>query len=110
MRSEDIAGAGHGTLNSYVIGFGLAIVLTVIPFAFVMTRALPHGIVIPLIIVFAVVQIIVHLVFFLHMNGSSEQQWNALAFAYTIIVLGILVGASIWIMYHLDFRMMVGLQ
>jgi cytochrome o ubiquinol oxidase subunit IV len=100
----------HGTTRSYITGFILSIVLTAIPFILVMTGALPVVALIPIILVFAVVQILVHLVYFLHLNRSSEQSWNLTAFAYTIIVLVILVGASVWIMYHLDFNMMVGLQ
>ncbi|WP_455382834.1 cytochrome o ubiquinol oxidase subunit IV [Salinispira pacifica] len=110
MSNERTAGAAHGGLRSYVIGFSLAIVLTVIPFVLVMTGALPKTATIVIILAFAVVQILVHLVYFLHLNASSEQHWNFLAAVYTLIVLIILVGASIWIMYHLNYNMMVNPQ
>ena len=104
---QQIAGASHGTRTSYTIGFLLSIVLTAIPFALVMTSAMSQTALIATVVGFAVVQIIVHLVFFLHLNGKSEQRWNAVAFAYTIILLAIVVGGSIWIMYHLNANMMV---
>jgi len=107
MSNEHVAGASHGSRRSYVTGFLLAIVLTVIPFAVVMTSAMPHTAIVITIVAFAVVQIVVHLVFFLHMNGSSEQRWNVVAFAYTILILAIVVGGSVWIMYHLNYNMMV---
>ncbi len=106
MSTEHAAGASHGSQRSYIVGFLLAIVLTVIPFALVMTQAMPRSAIIITIVAFAVVQIVVHLVFFLHMNGSSEQRWNLVAFAYTVVILAILVGASVWIMYHLNYNMM----
>ncbi len=103
---QHFAGAAHGTWKTYSLGFVLSIVLTVIPFVLVMTSAMSRNAIIATILIFAVVQIIVHLVFFLHLNGSSEQRWNVIAFAYTVLVLAILVGASVWIMYHLDYNMM----
>jgi cytochrome o ubiquinol oxidase subunit IV len=106
MKEVNVAGAGHGTVRSYSIGFGLSIVLTAIPFALVLTGRLPHAVIIPTILLFAVVQIFVHLVFFLHLDTSSERRWNLTAFIYTLIVLVILVGASVWIMFHLDTNMM----
>lgn len=110
MSSERTAGASRGSIKTYSIGFALAIILTVIPFILVMTGALPKTAGIVVILVFAVVQILVHLVYFLHLNSSSEQHWNFLAAVYTLIVLVILVGASIWIMYHLNQNMMVDPQ
>lgn len=108
MKMDEIAGAGHASLRNYLFGLSFAIVLTVIPFVLVLTHAASPAVVIPVILVLAVIQIVVHLVFFLHMNRSSDQQWNRLAFAYTVIVFSILVGASIWIMYHLNYNMMIG--
>ena len=110
MSSERTAGASHGTRRTYLTGFLLAIILTVIPFILIMTGALPKTAAIIVILAFAVVQILVHLVYFLHLNASSEQHWNFLAAVYTLIVLIILVGASIWIMYHLNTNMMVDPQ
>lgn len=106
MIDKAIAGAGHGSYRSYALGFVLALVLTAVPFILVMGTALPAGAIIVVIGVCAVAQIGVHLVFFLHLNRSSEQRWNVVVLAYTIIILAILVGASVWIMYHLNYNMM----
>jgi cytochrome o ubiquinol oxidase operon protein cyoD len=48
----------------------------------------------------------VHLVFFLHMNRSSEQRWNIIAFAFTALIIAIVVGLSLWIMYNVHTNMM----
>ena len=106
VEIEDVP---HGTPKIYTIGFILSIVLTAIPFTLVMTGALPTGWLVATIVVLAVVQIIVHLVAFLHLNRSSGRGWNLTAFAYTLVVLIVLIGASIWIMFHLNYNMMQGM-
>jgi cytochrome o ubiquinol oxidase subunit IV len=104
------AGAAHGSVSSYLIGFVLSVVLTAIPFALVMTGAAPAGTLIAAIMVAGIVQIVVHLVFFLHMNRSSDQLWNNAAFVFAVIVVGILIAGSLWIMYHLNMNMMPGMM
>ncbi|MDE1938634.1 MAG: cytochrome o ubiquinol oxidase subunit IV [Alphaproteobacteria bacterium] len=102
--------ASHGSVRSYLTGFALSVVLTAIPFVLVMTHALPAQSVVPTIIGLGLVQIIVHLIYFLHMNGSSSQVWNNAAFVFTLVVVGILVCGSLWIMYHLNVNMMPGMM
>ena len=57
------------------------------------------------ILAFAVVQVFVHIVYFLHMDRSAEQRWNVLAFAFTILILVIVVAGSIWIMHNATTNM-----
>jgi len=102
--------AGHGSTTSYLIGFVLSVILTAIPFYLVMTHAMPAASLIPAVIGIGVVQILVHLVFFLHMNTSSGQLWNNAAFVFTLVILGILIVGSLWIMYHLNMNMMPGMM
>ncbi|MEG1028658.1 MAG: cytochrome o ubiquinol oxidase subunit IV [Brevundimonas sp.] len=96
----------HGSFKTYMIGFLLSVVLTAIPFWLVMTGALPAATTGLIITAFAVVQIIVHMVFFLHMNHKSEGGWNMLALIFTIVVVVIAVAGSVWVMYHLNVNMM----
>ncbi|MBX3580407.1 MAG: cytochrome o ubiquinol oxidase subunit IV [Rhizobiaceae bacterium] len=106
-------GAGHpeGTLGGYLTGFALAAVLTAIPFWLVMGEVFESRTVTALIIMaFAMVQIVVHMVFFLHMNPRSEGGWMLLALAFTVIVVVITLAGSIWVMYHLNSNMMPGLH
>ena len=53
------------------------------------------------------IQILVHLVCFLHMNTKSDEGWNMTAFIFTVIIIAILVVGSIWIMWNLNYNMMV---
>ncbi len=99
------AGASPGGGKSYAIGFLLSLVLTAIPFALVMTGALPRPIALASILAAGVLQILVHLVCFLHLNTRSEGGWNVLALGFTAVITVILVFGSIWIMQHLDHNM-----
>lgn len=99
-------GHDHGTHRSYIVGFILSAVLTAIPFALVMTGALPPAATGAAVIGFAVVQIVVQMIYFLHMNPRSEGGWNLLALVFTLIVLVIVISGSLWVMHHLQVNMM----
>ena len=104
---HDSHDAPHGSLKGYLIGFGLSVVLTAIPFWLVMSGARPGPAATGLIISgLAVIQIVVHIVFFLHMSPKSEGGWNMLAMAFTVIIVVIAVSGSVWIMHHLNTNMM----
>ncbi|GAW40983.1 Cytochrome bo(3) ubiquinol oxidase subunit 4 [Brevundimonas sp. SH203] len=96
----------HGSFKSYMIGFVLSVILTAIPFALVMTGVLPKQATALIVMAFAVVQIVVHMVYFLHMNSKSEGGWTMLALIFTIIVVVIALSGSLWVMYHLNTNMM----
>ena len=96
----------HGSFKTYMIGFLLSVVLTAIPFWLVMTGVLPPQTTGLIITAFAVVQIIVHMIVFLHMNHKSEGGWNMLALIFTIVIVVIAVAGSVWVMYHLNTNMM----
>ncbi|PTQ13293.1 cytochrome o ubiquinol oxidase subunit IV [Sphingomonas oleivorans] len=105
MQAHASGHGGHGSLRSYAIGFVLAVILTVLPFWAVMTGAVTGGSAVALVMGTAAVQMVVHLIFFLHVDGSSDR-WTLLSLLFTAIVLVILVGGSLWVMYHLDHNMM----
>lgn len=100
-------GEAHGSMRSYVTGFVLSVILTAIPFWLVMADVLGNSTLTAIVIMaFAVVQIVVHMVYFLHMNGQSEGGWNMLAVIFTIVVVVIVLSGSLWVMYHLNTNMM----
>ena len=99
--------ASHGTLSSYLIGFGLSVVLTAVPFWLVMTGTIADKQVTALIVlVLAAVQIVVHMVYFLHMNTRSENGWTMMALIFTVIMVVIALTGSLWVMHHLNVNMM----
>jgi cytochrome o ubiquinol oxidase operon protein cyoD len=100
--------AGHSTLKGYVTGFVLAVILTAIPFWLVMrgNDAAQSNTTALIILGFAVVQIVVHMIYFLHMNTKSEGGWTMLALIFTLVLVVITLSGSIWVMYHLNHNMM----
>jgi len=97
----------HGTRRAYLIGFGLSLLLTAIAFWLVMSGALPSKqATAAAIALLAIVQIVVHMVYFLHMNARVENGWSLLALIFTLILVVITLSGSLWVMYHLDSNMM----
>lgn len=102
--NESISG-NSPTLKRYLVGFALALVLTIIPFALVATGALPHTSTFIAIAVAAVAQILVHLRFFLHLGFSTTPRETLLALAFACVLIFIMIGGSLWIMFDLHQRM-----
>ncbi len=99
--------AVHGSMKDYVIGFVLSVILTAIPFWLVMNNVIKDSSTLGLVIIgFAAVQMVVHMVYFLHMNAKSEGGWNMLALIFTVIVIVITLAGSLWVMYHMNKNMM----
>jgi len=104
---HDAEHPNHGSLRGYLTGFVLAAILTIIPFWLVMGHAIPSPLVTTLIVLgLAVVQIVVHVIYFLHLDTRSESGWNMLAFIFTIVLVVIVLGASVWVMYNENANMM----
>ena len=97
----------HGSVKSYSIGFILSVILTAIPFWLVMGKVITDSSTTGFVILgFAAVQIVVHMIYFLHMNTKSEGGWSILALVFTVMVVVIMLTGSIWVMYHLNTNMM----
>lgn len=97
---------GHGSPTGYRVGSILSILLTAIPFWLVMSGAAAPGVTAAIIFAMAMVQIVVHVLCFLHLDTRSEGGWTLLAFLFTTIIVAITIGGSIWVMYHLNTNMM----
>ena len=100
------SGASRGSIKSYITGFILSIVLTGIAFALVMSGMFSDTAVLFGIFAAAVVQILVHLHYFLHLEAASAMRWNLLALLFTFLIMAIFVGGTLWVMYTLNYRMM----
>jgi cytochrome o ubiquinol oxidase operon protein cyoD len=100
----DGSGVAHG-VRSYVIGLILAVGLTAASFYFCFS-GLIYGPAIPAALVaLAVAQMGVHLVFFLHLTTGPDNTNNALALAFGVLIVMLVIGGSLWIMAHLDHNM-----
>ena len=99
--------AGRGTRADYVRGFAMASGLTAAAFALVMCHALGNTpLTVATVMGLAVAQVVVHMIFFLHMNSRSEGGWNLLALLFTLLLVLIVLSGSLWVMYHLNANMM----
>ena len=100
-------GAAHGSFKGYMIGFLLSVVLTAIPFWLVMDKVFADNkTTLVIVLAFAAVQIVVHMIYFLHLNTSSEGGWNMLALIFTMVLVVIALSGSLWVMYHMNVNMM----
>ncbi|HHA2975169.1 TPA: cytochrome o ubiquinol oxidase subunit IV [Stenotrophomonas maltophilia] len=106
VHDHAAGGESHGSVKSYLIGFVLAVVLTVIPFWMVMSGDFSRTVNGVVIAITAVLQMLVHLVFFLHLDRSSESRWNVNAAAFTVVVIGIIVVGTLWVMHNMNVHMM----
>ncbi|AFQ47176.1 cytochrome o ubiquinol oxidase subunit IV [Burkholderia cepacia] len=96
----------HGTTGGYLVGFMLSVLLTAASFGLVMGGVLAPKAAIIALAGLAFVQIVVHLVCFLHMNTSSSQRWNVMAFSYTVLTALILIVGTLWVMHNVSMNMM----
>ena len=98
---EDVASGIRG----YAIGLGLAALLTIVSF-WLPGNGLIWGPAIPAaLIVFAIAQMGVHLVFFLHLTTGPDNTNNAMALAFGCVIVTLVLGGSLWIMWHLNHNM-----
>src|SRR4051812_20401425 len=95
----------HNSIKGYMVGFVLSIVLTAIPFGLVMFPGFPRETIVAAVLLMAIVQVVVHVYFFLHLDASIEERWNVAAFVFTMLITFILVSGSVWIMYHANANM-----
>lgn len=95
------------TLNRYILGFGISLIITLGVFALVSWHIdlghefPPHELLYPLLAVAAIIQLLVQVIFFLHIGDEKGPRWNLLAFSFAGVVVVILVGGTLWIMTNL---------
>jgi cytochrome o ubiquinol oxidase operon protein cyoD len=99
-------GQEHGSRAGYVAGYLAAALLTVAAFAAAQSSLLTPASVTAAITVLAIGQMLVHLIFFLHISTTPNQRTNILALMVTLLVILLIVAGSLWIMSHLRSNMM----
>lgn len=90
--------------TSYVIGFFLSVLTTLIAYLAVVNHVWPQEVLVYVVLGIAVVQLVVQVVFFLHIGRGSH--WKSTTFFFTILVVAVVVVGSIWIMNNLNYNMM----
>jgi len=101
----------HATLGGYLTGFVLSVFLTAVPFWLVMGNVFSKSSTTAIaILLIGAVQIVVHMIYFLHMNAKSEGGWNMLSLMFTLTLVVITLTGSLWVMFHLNSNMMPQMQ
>ena len=96
----------HGNHRGYLKGFVLSVVLTTLSFWVVRHSGLSEETVLMGLAVLAAVQVVVHLIFFLHLNTSSGQRWNVIAFGFAVLTVAIVIVGTLWILHNVSVNMM----
>lgn len=95
----------RGTLWSYIIGFTLSILFTLLSYFLVVNHITSGALLVATILVLAIIQLFVQLLFFLHMGKEQKPYWNLTVFISFVGIILVIVIGSLWIMYHLNYHM-----
>ena len=103
--SADTHETAHG-VGTYLVGLGLAIGLTIVSFGLARTNLVWLPSIPVALVVLAIAQMGVHLVFFLHLTTGPDNTNNALALAFGVLIVFLIMAGSLWIMAHMNANMM----
>lgn len=105
QSGEDRDAEYRRELRSYLWGIGLALLLTWVPFSLVFWHAVPQFWLFIAIGAFALVQVVVHFRFFLHIGFSEQKLEDLELILFSTLILTLMVGGTIWILMNLAERM-----
>ncbi|MEI7683217.1 MAG: cytochrome o ubiquinol oxidase subunit IV [Candidatus Saccharibacteria bacterium] len=95
----------QATVGSYVSGFILSIIFTIIPYYVVVNKNISGNQLLAIIIGFAIVQVFIQVFFFLHLGRGPKPLYNVAFFSATLCAILLVVGGSLFIMSHLHYNM-----
>jgi len=95
----------HGTMRSYIVGFLLSLVFTFIPYYMVVNHTVAGTALLSTILGFAVLQMLVQVIFFLHLGRGPKPKWNLFFFVATVGIILVVVAGSIVIIHNLHYNM-----
>jgi cytochrome o ubiquinol oxidase subunit IV len=98
--------ASRKAIRSYIIGFVLSLLLTIIPYLIVTKHMLGEKSLLWAVTVFGVAQLLVQVLFFLHLPAKVKPYWDLIVFFFTLLIVAFLVVGTLWIMFHLNYNMM----
>ena len=103
---DDKFESGKKAMRSYCTGFILSLILTFIPY-YIVTRHVVGSYELLLgITLLGVAQLLVQVIFFLHLPAKIKPYWDLIVFFFTLLIVSFLVIGTLWIMYHLNYNMM----
>ena len=103
---EPLDGQEVEGIGAYLIGLGLATLLTIVSFYIARTTLVWEPSIPVALAVLAIAQMGVHLVFFIHITTGPDNVNNVMALAFGVLIVLLVITGSLWIMYHLNHNMM----
>lgn len=94
------------SFKSYLLGFILSLLFTIIPYYLVTNHVLTSDVLTAGILGLAMIQLLIQLIFFLHLGEESKPRWNLIMLISTFGIILLIVVGSIWIMNNLNYKMM----
>ena len=92
-------------IRGYLIGLGLSVLATVVAFFLTGTSLVWQPSIPAALIVLAIAQMGVHIVFFLHITTRPDSMNNVMALTFGVFIVFVLIVGSVWIMSHLNYNM-----
>lgn len=99
----------HGTLKAYLIGFSTCILLTIVSFALAFTKPLTGQYLSHVLVILALIQAVVQLLFFMHVGQEAKPKWETMVFYSMVTTLLIIAVGTLWIIYDLNNRTMANM-
>lgn len=102
--------AGHPWNTSFkpiLVGFVFSLILLLVAYVVAADSILRGSTLLFTIIGLGTVQAILQVILFLHVGLEEKPKWNLVMFLFMILIIFILIGGSLWIMYNLDYNMML---
>jgi cytochrome o ubiquinol oxidase operon protein cyoD len=96
----------NASLKPQCIGFVISFVLLISCYRIVTHHHLSDGFLYATVICSAFVQAIVQLIFFMHLGLESKPRWNTITFLFTLLVIILIIGGSVWIMNNINYNLM----
>ncbi|WP_350030239.1 cytochrome o ubiquinol oxidase subunit IV [Buchnera aphidicola] len=90
------------SLFFYIIVFLISLLLSFLPFYFVIKKTFSKNFLYFFVIFCCFLQVFIHILFFLHLNDFNKNYWNVFSIIFTFLVITIIVSGSIWIMRNLN--------
>lgn len=109
MSLEEIKKQWHGSYKHYAIGFFGSLILTALSFFLVIAAALEKKSLIYALVALALIQAFIQVRYFLHVGEEPKPKWETGIFFFMVMVVLIIVVGTVWIMYDLNNRVMVGM-
>src|SRR6185437_14635472 len=100
LMSQHDSGAARGSYGGYIIGYCLSLLFTLDSYLVVTKHLYANGRIMTVVAGLAILQLIVQLVFFLHLGKGSKARWNVIVFVLMIFLVILVVFGSLWIMQH----------